>query len=102
MMGKVLDGRVGSLFRVGISFTEAEEKVLKYGTEAERVAMLAQVINNNVGQMNKSLSQTSEAKITQLKNVFGAFQDEIGKQLLPVIDKVVSKITDMITRFYSS
>lgn len=99
MMGKVLDGQVGSLSRVGISFTEAEEKVLKYGTEAERVAMLAQVINNNVGQMNKSLAQTSEGKITQLKNVFGAFQDEIGKQLLPMIDKVVPKITDMITGF---
>ena len=99
MMGKVLEGQVGSLKRVGISFTEAEEKVLKYGNEAERVAMLAQVINNNVGQMNKSLAQTSEGKITQLKNVFGAFQDEIGKQLLPVIDKVVPKITDMITGF---
>ena len=31
MMGKVMQGQVGALTRVGVTFTEAQEKVLKYG-----------------------------------------------------------------------
>jgi hypothetical protein len=37
LMGKVLNGQTGSLTRVGISFSAAQEKVLKYGNEQERL-----------------------------------------------------------------
>ena len=99
MMGKVLEGNVGSLKRVGISFTEAEEKVLKYGNEEEKAAMLAKVINNNVGQMNQSLAATTEGKIKQVKNAFGELEEQIGRHLLPIIDKYLPKITDLINKF---
>ncbi len=36
LMGKVMQGQTSALTRVGITFDEAEEKVLKYGTESER------------------------------------------------------------------
>ncbi len=99
MMGKVLDGNVGALKRVGISFTEAEEKILKHGNESERTAMLAQVINNNVGQMNQSLAQTTEGRIVQIKNAFGDFQEMLGARIIPLIDKYVPKVTNLINSF---
>jgi hypothetical protein len=55
MMGKAMQGQTAVLQRVDITFTDAQEKVLKYGNEQQRAAMLAQVITDNVGNMNEAL-----------------------------------------------
>lgn len=78
LMGKVMQGQVSALTRVGITFDEAEEKVLKYGTEQERAAMLAQVITNNVGEMNAQLAQTDSGKQQQLANKLGDVKEQLG------------------------
>ena len=78
LMGKVMQGQVSALTRVGITFDEAEEKVLKYGTEQERAAMLAQVITNNVGEMNAELAQTDSGKQQQLANKLGDVKEQLG------------------------
>lgn len=79
MMGKVLQGQTSALKRVGISFSDAEEQVLKYGTESERAAMLAQVITNNVGHMNQALAQTDAGKQKQLANTMGDIKEQFGQ-----------------------
>lgn len=78
LMGKAMQGQVSALTRVGITFSEAEANVLKYGTESERAAMLAQVITNNVGNMNAQLAQTESGKQQQLANTLGDIKEEIG------------------------
>ena len=78
LMGKVMQGQTSALTRVGITFDEAEEKVLKYGTESERAAMLAHVITNNVGNMNAQLAQTESGKQQQLANRLGDIKEQIG------------------------
>ena len=93
LMGKALQGQVGALTRVGISFTEAQEKVLKYGTEQERAATLAQVITDNVGNMNEVLAQTPEGKIQQVKNTLGDLQETLGSALAPVITDIASAVS---------
>lgn len=93
LMGKALQGQVGALSRVGISFTEAQEKVLKYGTEQERAATLAQVITDNVGNMNEVLAQTPEGKVQQLKNTLGDLQETLGAALAPVITEIASAVS---------
>lgn len=62
LIGKVLQGQTSALKRVGITFSDAEEQMLKYGNESQRAAMLAQVITNNVGHMNAALAQTDAGK----------------------------------------
>lgn len=79
MMGKVMQGQTSALKRVGISFSEAEEHVLKYGTEAERAAMLSQVIVNNVGHMNAALAQTDAGRQKQLANTMGDVKEQFGQ-----------------------
>lgn len=93
LMGKALQGQVGALSRVGISFTEAQEKVLKYGTEQERAATLAQVITDNVGNMNEVLAQTPEGRIQQVKNTLGDLQETLGSALAPVITDIASAVS---------
>ncbi len=93
LMGKVMQGQTGALKRVGVSFTEAEEKVLKYGTEEERAAMLSKVITNNVGNMNKTMAQTPEGKIQQMKNSLGDMAEKIGSVLAPVLAKLAKWVS---------
>ena len=78
LMGKAMMGQVDALKRVGITFTEAEANVMKYGTEQERAAMLAQIITNNVGEMNAKLAQTESGKQQQLANAIGDVKEQIG------------------------
>lgn len=93
LMGKVMMGQTGALKRVGVSFTEAEEKVLKYGTEQEKAAMLAQVITNNVGEMNKAMLDTPEGKIQQMKNSMGDLAEQIGATLAPALASIANWIS---------
>lgn len=102
LMGKAMNGNVGALKRVGITFTDAQAEVLKYGTEEEKAAMLAQVITDNVGDMNTKLAETDAGKIQQAKNAFGDMKEEIGAKLLPVLAELAEKllpIIDAISKF---
>lgn len=102
LMGKAMNGNVGALKRVGITFTDAQAEVLKYGTEEEKAAMLAQVITDNVGDMNTKLAETDAGKIQQAKNAFGDMKEEIGAKLLPVLAQLAEKllpIIDAISKF---
>lgn len=84
MFGKVMNGQVGALSRAGINFTKAQEKVLKYGTEQEKAATLAEVLQMNVGGVNKALAETDQGKIQQATNAFGDMKEEIGKKIIPL------------------
>ncbi len=73
---------------MGITFTEAEEKAVKYGTEQERAAALAKIITNNVGEMNAALAATPSGKMKQAANNIGDLQERLGgmvKELQPGI-----------------
>jgi len=78
MMGKAMTGLTSALRRAGITFTEAQEAAVKNGNEQERAAMLAQIITDNVGEMNKVLAQTDAGKQKQLANEMGALKAKIG------------------------
>ncbi|MBQ7048690.1 MAG: hypothetical protein IJN86_07050, partial [Clostridia bacterium] len=101
-----MQGQVSALTRVGITFDEAEEKVLKYGTESERAAMLAQVITNNVGEMNAQLGATDVGKQVQLEAKLGDVQDKLGELVsgtLPFVNmaaeatKAVGSVATLVT-----
>ena len=79
LMGKAMQGQTSALKRVGITFTDAEAKVMQFGTEQERAAMLAQIITNNVGEMNAELGKTEMGKQKQLENQFAAIKVKIGE-----------------------
>lgn len=85
MMGKVMQGQVGALTRVGVTFTEAQEKVLKYGNEQERAATLAQVITDNVSNMNEVMASTPQGQIQQMANTWGDIKETVGARLYPAV-----------------
>ena len=97
LMGKVMMGQTAALKRVGITFDAHQEKLLKTGTEQQRAAVLAQVITDNVGEMNKAMRKTDAGKIQAAKNDFGDLQEEIGKRLTPVLGRLADKASQMIS-----
>lgn len=78
MMGKAMQGQVDVLQQVGMTFTDAQKSVLQYGSESERAAMLAQVIHDNVGEMNAELAKTDAGKQKQLENTLGDLKEKLG------------------------
>lgn len=93
MMGKVMDGQVGALSRYGYKFSDAQEAILKYGTEEQKVATLTDVITKSVGGMNEALANTPEGKLKQAANRIGDIKERIGSfavkvetALLPLAD----------------
>jgi len=96
LMGKVLNGQTGALTRVGVSFTAAQEKVLKYGTESQKAAMLAKVITQNVGNMNKAMLATPEGKIQQMKNSLGDLAEQLGAAVAPAIATIAQYVSQNI------
>lgn len=90
MMGRVLTGQVGSLSRVGISFTDVQEKILKTGTELEITATLAEVIADNVGNMNQELAKTDLGKIKSWNMFWGDMQEKLGKAIVPYLGDIAT------------
>ena len=89
MMGKALQGQVDVLQRVGITFTEAQKQVLKYGSEAQRAATLADVIRDNVGEMNAELARTDAGKQKQLENTLGDIKEQLGAIAQPMMQNII-------------
>ena len=78
LMGKAMQGQVDSLKEVGITFTAAQAQIMKMGNEEQRAAMLAQIITDNVGQMNAALAQTDAGRAQQAANAYGDMKEQVG------------------------
>lgn len=96
LFGKALMGNTGALKRAGITFTDAQAEVMKFGTEEERAAMLAQVVTENVGNMNEEFAKTDAGKIQQAKNQLGDMGEQIGAILLPALAKFVGFLQEHV------
>lgn len=81
MLGKVLNGQTSALSRYGYSFTEAQEQLIKFGTEEQKVATLAQVVETSVGGVNEALAKTPAGRLKQISNEYGDIKEQFGKAI---------------------
>lgn len=79
MLGKVMNGQTEALSRYGYKFDEAQKQILQYGTEAERAAVLVDVVSESVGGMNEAIAQTRPGRMQQLSNTIGDIKEQIGQ-----------------------
>ena len=103
MLGKVMEGQTAALSRYGYSFDEAQEQILKFGTEEERAAVLAEVVESSVGGMNEALRQTPAGQAKAAADRLGDMKENIGAMIAPLqgvvvkIDKVVGGLNTVTT-----
>lgn len=109
-LGKALaNGDYSGLTRLGYGFDEAQQYIMKYGTELERVAVLNDVISSSIGGMNEALAQTDAGQLFQAQQYFDDVKQTIGEivsevevgfiqevlpALQPLIDDVLKWIVD--------
>lgn len=96
MIGKVMSGSTSALSRIGITFTDAQEKLLKTGDATQRAATLAEVLQQNVGGVNKALALTDQGKLQQAENTIGDLKEQIGMKLLPIVANFATKAVPLI------
>lgn len=90
MLGKVMDGQVGALSRYGYNFDAAQEQILKFGTEEQRAAVLAEVVESAVGGMNAELAKTDAGRAKQMANAIGDVKELVGDLLASVEPGIVA------------
>lgn len=83
MMGKVFAGQTSALSRYGYTFSEAQEQILKFGTEEEKAATLAEVVRQSVGGVNEELAKTDAGHMVQLRNAIDDIKVQVGQMLIP-------------------
>jgi len=107
MLGKVMDGQVGALSRYGYKFDEVQANILKTGSEAERAAVLIDVISASVGGMNEALAKTDAGKQAQLNfvlndtkqaigEIYAALGAEAGAAALPAVRELSASLLAMV------
>ena len=102
MLGKVLQGQTSALHRYGYSFTKAQEQILKYGTEQERVATLAAVVNESVSGVNNALANTPTGKFKQLGNDVGDMKEQLGQLITNIIAPLASWLDGIVIKLNSA
>jgi len=104
MLGKAMEGQTGALTRYGFTFDQAQQKIMKYGTEAQKAAVLAEVVGSSVQGMNAAMAQTPTGRMQQLSNVLGDIKEQFGQAVrtigtifLPVLNAVGRALAGIAT-----
>ena len=102
LFGKVMQGQTQALRRVGITFTDTQEAMLKTGTEEEKAAILAQVVTDNVGKMNEVLAQTPEGKRVQAMNRFSDSLETMGSMMIAPVNTMKATLAGLGVDFMNN
>ena len=96
MLGKAYSGQTGALSRAGIVMTDAQAKILKTGDDAQKSAILVEILQQNFGDLAKEMANTNEGRIIRLKNAIAGIKTTVGQALLPAVTTIVGYVADKI------
>lgn len=94
LLGKAMDGNVNALKRMGITFTESQQKMMETGTEEQRAAILTEVLTARFGGMNQALANTAAGGLKKAENAFGDMQEKIGSVFIKV-EPFIKKVSEL-------
>lgn len=107
-LGKALaNGDYSGLTRLGYGFTDAQQRIMEYGTEAERVAVINDVISSSIGGMNEALAQTDAGQLFQVASYFDDVKNSVGEvvseleigfieQIMPVLQPFIDEVLQWV------
>ena len=84
LIGKMINGTTMGLNRLGIKWTEQEEKIRKNADLNTRISMTIDKVTQKVGEMNESLGMTYLGKMVQLKNTLLDIKEAAGELVQPL------------------
>jgi hypothetical protein len=102
LIGKAMSGQSGALSKVGISFTDAQKKILQFGNEQQRAATLAEVLQQNVGGVNAALANTDQGRVQQTTNAIGDLQETLGTTVIFIKSQFAKAFMDQLPQIETS
>lgn len=87
-IGSVASGQAGALNSLGISFSKAEQDIIKNGDAMQRTTVIMQALKRHVGGVNEAMAKTDDGKIKQARNNYDDMLTSFGKKLLPIESKL--------------
>lgn len=91
-LGKVLNGTFDGIAKKGFQVSEAQEQILKTGTDMEKAAVVADIINESWAGMYEAMSSTPQGQLIALKNSLGDLKEDFGAGLYPAVLEFVGVI----------
>lgn len=96
MIGKAMGGNASALSRVGITMSETEAEMIKNGDAMQRASVIANVLKNNVGGVNKAMAETDIGKQKKAQMQYGAMAKDLGMLLLPIKTKFIGVFAEIL------
>lgn len=91
-LGKALQGNTEMLVKQGFVITDAQKQMLKYGTEAERVAAINEILGKTYSGLNEMAAETAQGSLLQMQNRLNSIKEELGKALTPTIGLFIDEL----------
>jgi hypothetical protein len=97
-----IDGLVTSLRKMGVIMTEEQKLVFKFGTESERAATIAQIMDLNFKGFAEGGATTSAGKLQILNNQFGEIKETVGKFVVDAILPLTTILTTQLVPAFNA
>lgn len=110
LMGRAFNGQAGALTRYGIKMTDAQQAILQTGTQAQKTAVLVDVLGGSFGGLAENMTKSMTGVRQQFLNLWGKMFETVGKSSatafgelyksimreLPRITAMVQQLMDMV------
>lgn len=83
-IGKAYAGNTAALEKMIGKLSDADKNAIKFADTNQRTAIIARLMQERVGGVNKALADTPFGRQQQAMNAYGDMLEEFGKQLLPI------------------
>ncbi len=96
LVGMVFNGQLGTLSRYGIQLTETQKELIRTGTDAEKTAVLVELLDSKFGGAAEAAGAGFKDSLAGLGNAFGDITEAIGdffvnSKVLPQIFTVIEE-----------
>jgi hypothetical protein len=98
-LGKALNDPIRgitALTRSGVTFTEVEREKIKALTESGQVLEAQNMILTAVETQVGGTAEATKTASMVMSTAFGEFQEQIGKELLPLFNTIATTVTDTL------
>lgn len=91
-LGKVLVGSYDGITKKGFELTEVQKQIIENGTDMEKAAVIADVINESWGNLYDTMSNTPAGRIQKLNVALGEMVENVGYALYPAVMNLIAAV----------
>ncbi len=95
LVGKAMTGNAGALTRYGVTLTATQKALIQNGTEQQKASAVAQALEANYGNLNKTTAATAAGGMARMKNSIEENKEEIGEKMLPAVAKITNALASV-------